>query len=78
MGGEDERERKYDGWVGVLNQHVFQGNMETRTEQESQTATNPPRQPPTHHPEAPVPNMGHNKPTADLLGTNIDGSKGDC
>lgn len=61
-----------------LNQHVFQGDLETRTEQESQTATHPPRQPPTHHPEASVPNMGHNKPTADLLGTNTEGGKGDC
>lgn len=60
------------------NQHVFQSDLETRTEQESQTATHPPKQPPTSHPEASVPTRRHNKPKVDLLGTNTDGGKGDC
>lgn len=43
--------------------------METRTEQGSQTAAHPPKQPPTSHPEASVPTRRHNKPKVDLLGT---------
>lgn len=46
-------------------QHVFQSDLETRTE----TATHPPKQPPTNHPEASFPTRRHNKPKVHLLGT---------